>query len=199
MGEEGTVRYPAEPVDADAWPDGSAVSVEGADGGDVVAVVPSDVLPAVLPDEPFDVPPVVPAPGVAVEDGGAEEESERPLVAVSVAGGPEVPADGGAEVAAAEGGTVEEGLGPAVVLVLGPGLVAGHGCGALGSSRVPEWGHRRRPRPSPATARTPPAACCAALTRRRTCTPARSRSRCLGSNAVVSRSSCINCVNCRSK
>lgn len=140
---------------------------------------------------------VVPESGVAVPDG--VDEAECPFVAETVAEGEEVLTGGGAEAVAPVGVAVGEGLGPGVVPVVGPGLVAGRGWGALGSSWTPEWGHRKRPRQSPAAARTPPAARRAARTRRRARTPARSRSRCRGSNAVGSRSPCINRVNCRSK
>ncbi|MFG3026454.1 hypothetical protein ACGFZQ_49600 [Streptomyces sp. NPDC048254] len=183
-------RYPAEPVEDD----GSAPSVVGADGGDVVVDSP-DVPPEVSLEVPSDA--VVPPSGVAVPDG--VDEAECPFVAETVAEGEEVSVGGGAEVVAPVGDAVGEGLGPGAVPVVGPGLVAGHGWGALGSSWTPEWGHRKRPRQSPAAATTPPAARWAARTRRRACTPARSRSRCLGSNATGSRSPCINCVNCRSK
>ncbi len=65
------------------------------------------------------------------------------------------------------------------VLGVGAGLSAGRGCGAVGRSSVWPCGHRNRPRPSPATARTEPAARRAARTRRRARTPARSASRCV--------------------
>ncbi|MGY4981932.1 hypothetical protein ACWCYL_33140 [Streptomyces sp. 900105755] len=172
--------------------DGSGLSVTGADGGDVVVE---------LRDESAVAFPVVPASGVelAVADEAevGVDEGVPPLVGDGVSSGAVVFSGGGAEVAAPEAGA----LGVRLGVGTGPvaGLVAGQGCGALGSSRTSEWGHRNRHRPNPAAVRTAPAARWAARTRRRACTPARSRSRCRGSKAAGSRSSCIHCVNCRSK
>lgn len=182
-------RYPAEPAEFE----GSAPSVMGADGGVVVAVE--------SPDAPSD-DEVEPESGVVVPDG-VDEAGGPPVSEAVDEGSPVLPGGGGAEdvapVAGALGVGLDHGVVPVPVPVPAPGLVAGHGRGAPGSPRTPAWGHRKRPRQRPAAARTPPAARRAARTRRRARTPARSRSRCRGSNAVGSRSPCINRVSCRSK
>ncbi|MFJ5719135.1 hypothetical protein [Streptomyces sp. NPDC093149] len=81
----------------------------------------------------------------------------------------------------------------------GDGLVAGCGPGWLGSTRLAWLGSRSSPTLRPTTARTEPAALCAARLRERTRTPARRRSRCFGSNGTGDSVSRIICASCCSK
>ncbi|MER6025374.1 hypothetical protein [Streptomyces sp. NPDC001851] len=119
----------------------------------------------------------------------------------------EVDSGGGGAVAGEEGGplggsdVLGDVLGEVVgeALGTGVGLVAGRGCGALGRSSVWPCGHRNRPRPSPATASTEPAARRAARTRRRARTPACSRLRCAVPKGAGSWALCMSRVSCRSK
>jgi len=138
--------------------------------------------------------------GSAVPVGGGAEVvvSEVPVEVGVVAGAdgiPAVPVALSVAVAVALGGAdVPVGLG------LGDtGLVAGRGCGACGLFSPGSWGSRKKPMPSPATARTEPAAFCAMRIRRRACTPARSRTRSSASKGVYSWVSRIIRVNSRSK
>ncbi|MFE4799767.1 hypothetical protein ACFRFL_33155 [Streptomyces sp. NPDC056708] len=150
---------------------------------------------------------------IAVPEGGAEVEGGdapsvlpgRVSVAVAVlpvvAGGviAAVPSGGAGAVEAPE----EEGaLGDASGVAgeaEGDGLVVGCGPGWLGSTRGAWPGSRSSPTLSPTTARTEPTALCAARLRQRTRTPARRRSRCLGSNGAGASVSRIICASCRSK
>jgi hypothetical protein len=138
--------------------------------------------------------------GVLVADAVGSEDTVTELpVAVGVVGGPEVESPVPAVVV---GDEVEVSLGDAsgVGVVLGyDGLVAGRGRGAWGLSLAGSWGSRKKPTPSPATARTEPTAFCAARARRRARTPARRRVRCFGSKGVCSWVSRINRANSRSK
>jgi hypothetical protein len=81
----------------------------------------------------------------------------------------------------------------------GEGFVAGWGRIWLGSTRVGPPGNSDSPTAIPATARTEPTARCAARVRRRERTPARRRSRCVGSKGAGSSVSRINCASCCSK
>ncbi|MGW0957479.1 hypothetical protein ACWD4K_00090 [Streptomyces gelaticus] len=148
---------------------------------------------------------------VAVPEGGAEVEGGDALSVLpggdSVAVLPVVP--GGMMVTAPSGdaGAVEvseEGvaLGDASGVACGAeldGLVAGCGPGRLGSARGTRPGSRNSPTLRLTTARTEPAALCAARLRRRTRTPAQRRSRCFGSNGAGASVSRIICASCRSK
>lgn len=123
---------------------------------------------------------------VGVEDTGAE----LPFVG-DVVGGAEV--FGAVPVVVAEGVLVGDASGVPVGVVVGATgpvwlvrLVSGRGRGVCGPSAARSWGSRRKPMPSPATARTEPTALCTARARRRAWTPARRRLRCCGSKGVCS-------------
>ncbi|MGW4888970.1 hypothetical protein [Streptomyces murinus] len=143
------------------------------------------------------------------------------VVVVAVGGGYDVVgvvlgAPGGAELdelgeesGVDEGGRVADVLGDVLGGALGAvlggadgegaGLVLGRGPGAPGSTWVCWCGHRNSPRPSPAITAAEPAARYAVRTLRRVRTPARSRSRCRGSNGAGSSVPCISRVSRCSK
>ncbi|MFI6359208.1 hypothetical protein ACIBJF_42990 [Streptomyces sp. NPDC050743] len=150
--------------------DGSAGSLAGAEAGVVVAA-PPEVAVAVADGKG---PPVVAE--LPVVTGASEVEEVESGVGESVAVGVDVGVDGGPL-----GGSEELGDVLGAVVGSGVGLIAGRGRGAVGRSSVWPCGHSNRPRPSPATASTAPAARRAARTRRRARTPAYSACRCRGS------------------
>ncbi|WP_405875648.1 hypothetical protein [Streptomyces sp. NBC_00005] len=133
------------------------------------------------------------AVGVPVSEGGAwvlvavgseDTVAELPVVAGAVVG-----ADGSPVVPV--GLTVEVPLGDASGVRVGVGLgdagiVAGRGRGACGLFSPGSCGSMKKPMPSPATARTDPAAFCTARARRRARTPDRRRAWCPASKGVCS-------------
>lgn len=170
-------RYPGP-----AEPDAEAGAVDGAAGGvDVVVPFGGDVVGAV--------------------GGGAEVESDADELPVG--GGAAVVDDGGPVTLLVLSGVVVTGdsvVGAEVGVGAGDtSLVVGRGRGACGLSAPGSWGSTKRPSPSPATARTEPAAFCAMRTRLRVCTPARRRARCSSPKGVYSWVSRIIRVNSRSK
>lgn len=170
-------RYPglAEP-DAEAGAvDGAAggVGVEVSSGGEVVGAVGGG---AEVASDAVEVPV---GDGAVVKDDGCPVALPV-LSGVVVLGGAVV----GAEVGVGAGDTW---------------LVVGRGRGACGLFAPGSLGSTKRPSPSPATARTEPAAFCAMRTRLRVWTPARRRARCSSPKGAYSWVSRIIRANSRSK
>lgn len=145
--------------------------------------------------------------GVPVADGGgvvalvpvgSEDTVTALLVAPGAEGGAYVPWRSSVGLAAEL--PVGDVSGAWVGVALGDaGLIAGCGRGACGLSSTLLWGSRRKPIPSPATARTEPTALWTARARRRARTPDCRRFWCLDSKRVCSWASRIIRANSRSK
>lgn len=152
----------------------------------------------------------------AVGEGGVDVRSGGGVVVGAVGGGAETDVE---ELGFGGGAVVDEGgcpvasavldgvvvLGGAVVGVGGGSgagdtwLVVGSGCGACGLFSAGAWGSMKKPSPSPATARTEPAAVRTVRTRLRVLTPARRRAWCSAPKGVNSWVSRIIRANSRSK
>jgi hypothetical protein len=143
---------------------------------------------------------VFPSGGASVLVVGGEEVAVSGVlvgvgVVVGAVGSPAAPV-GLSEEVALGGAVVAVGVEPGDA---GPVAGRGCGCGAVGRFPPGSWGSMKKPMPSPATARTEPAARCTVRARRRACTLARRRAPSSASKGVYSWESRIIRASSRSK